>query len=132
MLVSAAGCFSDGYSPKVEAVGNFSVAASEFKCIGYASMSPEEIAAGLSLEQKAAQMVMPAVYNVSPDKMKDNDYGSILSTAGSIDAASWRSVVDKYQSAALLSDAGIPYIYGQDDVHGVNYCLNGLFGGDSG
>ena len=95
-------------------------------------MSPEEIAAGLSLEQKAAQMVMPAVYNVSPDKMKDNDYGSILSTAGSIDAASWRSVVDKYQSAALLSDAGIPYIYGQDDVHGVNYCLNGLFGGDSG
>lgn len=127
MLVSAAGCFSDGYSPKVEAVGNFSVAASEFKCIGYASMSPEEIAAGLSLEQKAAQMVMPAVYNVSPDKMKDNDYGSILSTAGSIDAASWRSVVDKYQSAALLSDAGIPYIYGQDDVHGVNYCLNAVY-----
>ena len=59
--------------------------------------------------------------------MKDNDYGSILSTAGSIDASSWRSVVDEYQNAALLSDAGIPHIYGQDDVHGVNYCLNAVY-----
>ena len=72
-------------------------------------MSPEEITASLSLEQKAAQMVMPAVYNVSPNEMKKNDYGSILSTVGSIDAASWRSLVDEYQNAALLSDAGIPY-----------------------
>ena len=90
-------------------------------------MSPEEIVAGLSLEQKAAQMVMPAVYNISPDKMKANGYGSILSTVGSIDAASWRNVVDTYQDAALLSDAGIPYIYGQDDVHGVNYCLDAVY-----
>lgn len=90
-------------------------------------MRPEEIVASLSLEQKAAQMVMPAVYNVNPDQMKKNDYGSILSTVGSIDAASWRSVVDEYQNAALLSDAGIPYLYGQDDVHGVNYCLNAVY-----
>lgn len=90
-------------------------------------MSPEEIVAGLSLEQKAAQMVMPAVYNISPDEMKANGYGSILSTVGSIDAASWRNVVDTYQDAALLSDAGIPYIYGQDDVHGVNYCLDAVY-----
>ncbi len=90
-------------------------------------MRPEEIVASLSLEQKAAQMVMPAVYNVDPDQMKENDYGSILSTVGSIDAASWRSVVDEYQNAALLSDAGIPYLYGQDDVHGVNYCLNAVY-----
>ena len=90
-------------------------------------MSPEEIVAGLSLEQKAAQMVMPAVYNISPDEMKANGYGSILSTVGSIDAASWRNVVGTYQDAALLSDAGIPYIYGQDDVHGVNYCLDAVY-----
>ncbi|MBE6016432.1 MAG: hypothetical protein E7233_02325 [Lachnospiraceae bacterium] len=44
------------------------------------------IAASLSLEQKAAQMVMPAVYNISPNDMKDNDYGSILSTPGALDA----------------------------------------------
>lgn len=125
MLVSAAGCVSQNELPKTE--HRYSAAGSGYKCTGYASMSPEEIVAGLSLEQKAAQMVMPAVYNVRPDKMKGSDYGSILSTVGSIDAASWRSLVDEYQNAALLSDAGIPYIYGQDDVHGVNYCLNAVY-----
>ena len=127
MLVSAAGCFSNGYFLKPKKTEQYSVAGSGYKCTGYASKSPEEIVAGLSLEQKAAQMVMPAIYNVRPDKMKENDYGSILSTAGSIDAASWRNVVDEYQNAALLSDAGIPFIYGQDDVHGVNYCINAVY-----
>ena len=127
MLVSTAGCVSGGDSLKAKKAEKYSVADSEYRCTGYASMTPEEIVAGLSLEQKAAQMVMPAVYNVSPDKMKENDYGSILSTVGSIDAASWRSMVDEYQHAALLSDAGIPYLYGQDDVHGVNYCRNAVY-----
>ena len=127
MLISAAGCFSNGNSPKAEGPEKHPAAGSETKRAAYASMTPEEIVSGLSLEQKAAQMVMPAVYNVTPDKMKENDYGSILSTPGSLDAASWRSLVDKYQDAALLSDAGIPYLYGQDDVHGVNYCLNAVY-----
>ena len=127
MLVSAAGCSLFDNSPKAGKAKNYTVAGSGYRCTEYASMSPEEIVAGLSLEQKAAQMVMPAVYNISPDDMKENDYGSILSTAGSIEAASWRSMVDEYQNAALLSDAGIPYIYGQDDVHGVNYCLNAVY-----
>ena len=123
-MLAAAGCSLSGNSPKEK---KYAIADSDYKCIEYASMSPEEIVANLSLEQKAAQMVMPAVYKISPDDMKDNDYGSILSTVGSIDAASWRSMVDEYQNAALLSDAGIPYIYGQDDVHGVNYCLNAVY-----
>ncbi len=127
MLISAAGCISNGNSPKAEGPEKYPAAGSETKRAAYASMTPEEIVSGLSLEQKAAQMVMPAVYNVTPDKMKENDYGSILSTPGSLDAASWRSLVDKYQNAALLSDAGIPYIYGQDDIHGVNYCLNAVY-----
>lgn len=120
ILVSAVCCDS----PKAK---KYSITEFKYKCTEYASMRPEEIVASLSLEQKAAQMVMPAVYNVDPDQMKENDYGSILSTVGSIDAASWRSVVDEYQNAALLSDAGIPYLYGQDDVHGVNYCLNAVY-----
>ncbi|MCR5480661.1 MAG: beta-N-acetylhexosaminidase, partial [Ruminococcus sp.] len=41
----------------------------------YASMTPEEITAKLTLEQKADQMVQPAVYNVTPEQMKTNDYG---------------------------------------------------------
>lgn len=124
MLISSAGCIFNGSCAKTK---KYSIADYEYKCTGYATMSPEEIVASLSLEQKAAQMVMPAVYNIRSEQMKDNDYGSILSTVGSIDAASWRSLVDKYQNAALLSDAGIPYLYGQDDVHGVNYCLNAVY-----
>ena len=127
VLLLAAGSFLIIRSSKSDKTEKYSVADHEYKCTEYASMRPEEIAASLSIEQKAAQMVMPAVYNVSPRKMKHNDYGSILSTPGSIDAAAWRSLVDEYQNAALLSDAGIPYIYGQDDVHGVNYCLNAVY-----
>ncbi|MGN0616268.1 glycoside hydrolase family 3 protein [Ruminococcus flavefaciens] len=93
----------------------------------YASMSPEEIVAGMTLEQKTAQMVQPAVYNVSAKTMKENDYGSILSTTDCIDAAKWRKTVDDLQNAAIRSEAGIPYIYGQDEVHGVNYCRNAVY-----
>lgn len=93
----------------------------------YASMSPEEIVAGMTLEQKTAQMVQPAVYNVSVGDMKKNDYGSILSTTECIDAAGWRKTVDCLQQAAIESESGIPYIYGQDDVHGVNYCRNAVY-----
>ena len=59
--------------------------------------------------------------------MKANDYGSILSTVGCIDAASWCETVDGLQQAAIDSEAGIPYIYGQDDVHGVNYCKDAVY-----
>ena len=88
MLVLVAGCSLFGNSPKAGKAKNYTVEGSGYRCTEYASMSPEEIAADLSLEQKAAQMVMPAVYNISPDVMKENDYGSILSTPGRLDAAS--------------------------------------------
>jgi len=93
----------------------------------YASMTPEEIVGELTLEQKANQMVQPAVYNITADDMKANDYGSILSTVGCIDSDAWCEAVDGFQNAAIESEAGIPYIYGQDDVHGVNYCRDAVY-----
>jgi len=93
----------------------------------YASMTPEEIVATLTLEQKAAQMVQPAIYNITEDDMKANDYGSILSTVGCVDSDTWAETVDGFQQAAIKSEAGIPYIYGQDDVHGVNYCKDAVY-----
>ncbi|WP_024865950.1 glycoside hydrolase family 3 protein [Butyrivibrio sp. FCS014] len=133
ILVAIAGFLVIGHFPKGDEAGKesntsvTSVTDAQYKYAEYASMSPEEIVDSLSPEQKAAQMVMPAIYNVSVKQMKDNDYGSILSQADHIDAAAWRSLVDEYQKAALESDAGIPYIYGQDDVHGVNYCANAVY-----
>lgn len=104
-----------------------SVAESDLKYHKYATMTPEEIVAQLTLEQKAAQMVQPAIYNVTESQMLECDYGSILSKEDTIEAVQWRALVDGYQQAAIQSEAGIPYIYGQDDVHGVNYCLNAVY-----
>lgn len=88
------------------------------------STSAENILARLTLDQKAAQMVQGAVYNISENMMKKNCYGSILSTFGesSLNASEWKNLILKYQEAAMSSEAGIPYIYGNDAVHGVNTC----------
>ncbi|HHV31116.1 MAG TPA: glycoside hydrolase family 3 protein [Clostridiales bacterium] len=88
------------------------------------SISVEDTLARLTLDQKAAQMVQGSVYNVSDDVMKKNCYGSILSTYGekSLNASEWKSLILRYQKDAISSDAGIPYLYGNDAVHGVNTC----------
>ncbi|MBR5513622.1 MAG: glycoside hydrolase family 3 protein [Ruminococcus sp.] len=93
----------------------------------YAAMTVEEIVAELTLEQKVAQMLQPAVYNITEEDMLTYDYGSILSQTTCLDAASCREVVDGFQQSAIDSETGIPYVYGQDDVHGVNYCLNAVY-----
>lgn len=86
--------------------------------------SVEDIVARLTLDQKAAQMVQGAVYNMKDTDMEQNDYGSILSTFGESaqNASQWKSLVLRYQQSALKSSAKIPYIYGNDQVHGVNTC----------
>ena len=90
----------------------------------YAGMTAEEILAELTLEEKASQMVLPACYNIDTAEMKRFCYGSVLSQGAHFDAKQWRQYILSLQAAALGSDAGIPFIYGQDDVHGVNYCRN--------
>ncbi len=81
----------------------------------------------LTLEQKVYQMVQPAIYNISASDVKEYCYGSILSNINSPDAATWRKNIDRLQQAAVSSKAGVPFIYGQDDVHGVNYCKNAVY-----
>ena len=88
----------------------------------YAEMSAEEITASLTLEQKANQMVMAACYDLSSKQMKDNCYGAILSVADEPDYKEWQKMIDKFQKAAIKSEAGIPYFYGNDQVHGVYDC----------
>ena len=93
----------------------------------YANMSAEEIVSCLTLEQKAAQMVLPAVYSVNTDLMGEYCYGGILSKYDAITYDEWRVLVNEFQEAAINSPSSIPYIYGQDDVHGVNYCANAVY-----
>ncbi|MBR4580205.1 MAG: glycoside hydrolase family 3 protein [Lachnospiraceae bacterium] len=97
-----------------------------YKYLQYKNLTPEEIVEKLTLEQKAAQMVQPACYNVDEKKMKEHDYGSILSKSSTLYYYEWQNYVDGFQNRAISSESGIPYLYGQDDVHGVNYCLNSV------
>jgi len=90
--------------------------------------APEDIVASMTLEQKAAQMVQPAVYNTNTDNMKKYGYGSILSLTNYMDrtASGWKRTVLNYQKAALSSESGIPFIYGTDAVHGNQACLGSV------
>ena len=67
------------------------------------STSAEDILARLTLDQKAAQMVQGAVYNISENMMKKSCYGSILSTFGesALNASEWKNLILKYQKAAM-------------------------------
>ncbi len=90
----------------------------------YEGMTAEEIVSQLTIDQKAAQMVEGAIYNVSFEDMKQYDYGSVLSKFEQLpnpSAEDWHEATSQYQNSALSSEAGIPYIYGQDSVHGVNF-----------
>ena len=98
-----------------------------FRYEEYAKMSEEEILASLTLEEKAAQMVQPACYKVNPQRMRLKDYGSILSNNPMSDARTWQDYIIEFQEAAILSESGVPFIFGQDDVHGVNYCVNAVY-----
>ena len=95
-----------------------------YKYQQYADMSAEEIVSSLTVEQKAMQMVQPACYNTNLKEMNRNCYGSVLSRNFYYNDEQWRDYVDSFQKMAVSSEAGIPFIYGQDDVHGVNYALD--------
>lgn len=88
------------------------------------SKSVENILNRLTLDQKAAQMVQGAVYNMPDNLMKEKCYGSILSTFGEnfLSSSQWKNMILKYQKEAISSEAGVPYIYGNDQVHGLAGC----------
>ena len=101
----------------------------DFKYQKYAGMTPEEIVADLTLEQKAAQMVQPIQYKFVKEtgSMKTNCYGTVYADEGMMTAEEWRNLSDGYQTEAIESEAGIPFLLAQDDAHGVGYCINAVY-----
>lgn len=87
----------------------------------FIGLTAEEICSQLTLEEKASQMVQGAYYNLSTNDMKDNCYGSVLSYGyPCFSHSEWMTFVRSYQEAALSNSTGIPFIYGNDFLHGVN------------
>lgn len=99
---------------------------SNYKYEEYASLSAEEIVEKLSLEQKASQMVMADCKKTEASEVESKDYGAILSVPNEIYTKDdWVKSVDEFQQAAIESEAGIPIIYGNDQIHGVYQVDNG-------
>lgn len=92
-------------------------------------ITAEEVLASLTLEQKASQMVQAQLRSLSNAEMEANCYSSMFSTKDehpAVAADNWMNRIRNYQRAALASEAGIPFIYGQDSVHGVNTAGNAI------
>ena len=133
MIMSFAACAKETSvsmtSGTVSETTEVSEAPYDFMYQKYADMTPEEITACLTVEQKAAQMVQPIQYKIADDQdaMRNNCYGTIYADEGMLTAEEWRTLSDGYQKEAVESDAGIPYLLAQDDVHGVGYCINAVY-----
>jgi len=86
----------------------------------------EQLISSMNLMQKAAQMVQAERGSITPNQVKQYGIGSVLSGGGSHPSSynntvdEWYKMYEDYQDAALLSDSGIPIIYGIDAVHGNN------------
>jgi beta-glucosidase len=84
----------------------------------------EQMLSQMTLEQKVGQMLQPDTRSITPQQVKDNYIGSILSGGGASPstgntATDWADRLDAYQQAAI-EGYGIPLIYGVDAVHGHN------------
>lgn len=101
----------------------------KIKTISYEGDTVEEkvesVLSQLTLEQKVCQMLQGAVYKMELNEMRENCYGSVLSNLNNpTDAAGWKSIINIYQEKALLSNTKIPFLYGNDAVHGHNTVTN--------
>ncbi|XP_062212419.1 uncharacterized protein LOC133913311 isoform X2 [Phragmites australis] len=79
----------------------------------------------MTLAEKIGQMTQIERQVASPQVLKDNFIGSLLSGGGSVPrkqatAADWMSMISDFQKACLSTRLGIPMIYGIDAVHGHN------------
>lgn len=88
-----------------------------------------QIVAGMTLRQKAGQMVQADSAGIEASAVATYQFGSVFS-GGSSDPptddlpATWRTFVESFESQA--SGFGIPLIYGIDAVHGNNNVSNAV------
>ena len=78
----------------------------------------------MTLAEKIGQMAQIEKNSITPDAVRDDAIGSVLSGGGGNPTpntpADWARMVRAFQEAALQSRLGIPLLYGSDAVHGHN------------
>ena len=84
----------------------------------------EDLLARMTLREKVGQMVQTDIAAATPEEIRDNRIGSIISLIpdGKLGTtAAWRQMADRYQEAALQTPAAIPVVFAIDAVHGHSY-----------
>ncbi|HEU5075154.1 MAG TPA: glycoside hydrolase family 3 N-terminal domain-containing protein, partial [Polyangiaceae bacterium] len=80
------------------------------------------LVAQMSIQQKAAQMVMGRYENVTNEDVSGEGVGTVFSAGSSIpgggSAAEWASLIDGYITASQSTPNGLPILFGIDAVHG--------------
>ncbi|XP_047092558.1 beta-glucosidase BoGH3B-like [Lolium rigidum] len=79
----------------------------------------------MTLAEKIGQMTQIERLVATPDVLRDNFIGSLLSGGGSVPhkgatPQEWQTMVDGFQKACMETRLSIPMIYGIDAVHGHN------------
>jgi len=92
--------------------------------------SIDELIVSMTMEEKIGQMIQGARDMVSTGDIRNLMLGSVLSGGGSYPKNNtiedWQEMIENYQSAALMTDKGIPIIYGVDAVHGLALVKNAV------
>jgi beta-glucosidase len=88
----------------------------------------DALMAKMTLEEKVAQLMQPAVHSVKPEDMKQYHFGSVLNGGGgfpgdirAVTRHDWLALADKFYEASMDTSGGknaIPVIWGSDAVHG--------------
>lgn len=91
----------------------------------YIGMTAEDICAQMSIEEKAAQMIVAEIECMRSSAVENHCYsaafGKPFNTSYDVyDDAEWMEVFRNYQAAALSSETGLPILFGNDSVHGVD------------
>lgn len=87
----------------------------------------ESLLSSMSLAQKIGQLVQTERMAISPEELRENHIGSVLSGGGSVPGNNrlqdWIEMNDAYWEASTQSNNGnlpIPLLYGVDAIHGHN------------
>ncbi len=95
-----------------------------------AKLSPEELLATMTLEEKIGQMLQAARDVASGADLLTLGLGSVLSGGGSYPGKNtiedWDKMITGYQKAALKTELQIPFLYGLDAVHGLALVKNAV------
>lgn len=88
----------------------------------------DALLASMTLEEKVAQLMQPAVHSVKPEDVKKYRFGSVLNGGGGfpgdirkVTRQDWLALADRFHEASMDTSGGgkaIPVIWGSDAVHG--------------